>query len=125
MDTLSQQLAQEAQRAEESQSLEDMVPVQYHDFRDVFSNIRKCWVGAIRALRGLGGPKAPRGLRAQGDKLSWYNLVSPPLSTSAHLCPPPPTSVVDREMCSAMHYQPKQPKTLLVVNQGGAGYETE
>ena len=24
-----------------------------------------------------------------------------------------------------MHYQPKQPKTLLVLNQGGAGYETE
>src|SRR5260221_428511 len=30
--------------------------------------IRKCWVRANRALRGLGGPKAPRGLRAQGDK---------------------------------------------------------
>ena|SRR5260370_1447898 len=27
---------------------------------------------------------------------------------------------VDRETCSAMHYQPKQPKTLLVLNQGGA-----
>src|SRR5260370_33672022 len=33
--------------------------------------------------------------------------------------------IVDREMCSAMHYQPKQPKTLLVLNQGGARYETE
>src|SRR5260370_15180334 len=31
---------------------------------------------------------------------------------------------VDRETCSAMHYQPKQPKTLLVLNRGGAG-ETE
>ncbi len=31
-------------------------------------SIRKCWVRANRALRGLGGPKAPRGLRAQGDK---------------------------------------------------------
>src|SRR6266436_2020749 len=31
---------------------------------------------------------------------------------------------VDGETCSAMHYQPKQPKTLLVLNQGGAG-ETE
>ena len=30
--------------------------------------IRKHWVRANRALRGLGGPKAPRGLRAQGDK---------------------------------------------------------
>ena len=36
MDTPSQQLAQEAQKAEESQPLEDMVPVQYHDFGDVF-----------------------------------------------------------------------------------------
>ncbi len=31
-------------------------------------HIRKCWVRANRALRALGGPKAPRGLRAQGDK---------------------------------------------------------
>src|SRR5258707_5187533 len=37
MDTPSQQLAQEAQKAEESQPLKGMVPVQYHDFRDVFS----------------------------------------------------------------------------------------
>src|SRR6266436_9682171 len=32
---------------------------------------------------------------------------------------------VDRETCSAVHYQPKQPKTLLVLNRGGVGYETE
>src|SRR5258708_15720564 len=32
---------------------------------------------------------------------------------------------VDGETCSAMHYQPKQPKTLPVLNRGGAGYETE
>jgi len=37
MDTPSQQLAQEAQKAEESQPLKDMVPVQYCDFGDVFS----------------------------------------------------------------------------------------
>src|SRR5258708_34870554 len=37
MDTPSQWLAQEAQKAEESQPLEDMVLVQYQDFRDVFS----------------------------------------------------------------------------------------
>src|SRR5260221_10539334 len=37
MDTPSQWLAQEAQKAEVSQPLEDMVPAQYHDFRDVFS----------------------------------------------------------------------------------------
>src|SRR5258708_27776172 len=36
-------------------------------------------------------------------------------------------SIVDGETCSAVHYQPKrpkQPKTLPVLNQGGAG-ETE
>ena len=36
-DTSLQQLAQEAQKAEGSQPLEDMVPAQYHNFRDVFS----------------------------------------------------------------------------------------
>src|SRR5258707_2685900 len=36
MDTPLQWLAQEAQKAEVSQPLEDMVPAQYHDFRDVF-----------------------------------------------------------------------------------------
>src|SRR6266436_1486900 len=36
-DTPLQRLAQEAQKAEVSQPLEDMVPAQYHDSRDVFS----------------------------------------------------------------------------------------
>src|SRR5258708_38421358 len=36
-DTPSQRLAQEVQKAEGSQPLEDMVLAQYHDFRDVFS----------------------------------------------------------------------------------------
>src|SRR5258707_4151548 len=37
MDTPSQWLAQGAQKAEVSQPLEDMVPAQYHNFRDIFS----------------------------------------------------------------------------------------
>src|SRR5260221_7889354 len=37
----------------------------------------------------------------------------------------PSMAGVDGETCSAVHYQPKQPKTLPVLNQGGAGYETE
>src|SRR5258707_379363 len=37
MDTPSQQLAQEVQKAEESQPPKNMVPAQYHDFRDAFS----------------------------------------------------------------------------------------
>src|SRR5258707_7964369 len=59
MDTPSQQLAQEAQKAEESQPLEDMVPVQYHDFRDVFSKEafdelppQKAWDHAIDLTPG-------------------------------------------------------------------------
>ena len=35
--TPSQQLAQEGQKAEESQPFEDMVPKPYHNFSDVFS----------------------------------------------------------------------------------------
>src|SRR5258707_3999564 len=38
MDTPSQWLAQEVQKAEGSWPLEDMVPTQYHAFRDGFSN---------------------------------------------------------------------------------------
>src|SRR5260370_4208609 len=37
MDTPSQRLAQEAQKDKGSRPLKDMVPAQYHDFRDVFS----------------------------------------------------------------------------------------
>src|SRR6266436_3622911 len=37
MDTPSQWLAQEVQKAEVSRPLKDMVPAQYHDFRDIFS----------------------------------------------------------------------------------------
>src|SRR6266481_5837220 len=37
MDTPSQRLAQEVQKAEESQLPKNMVPAQYHNFRDVFS----------------------------------------------------------------------------------------
>ncbi len=59
MNTPSQWLAQEAQKAEESQPLEDMVPVQYHDFRDVFSKEAfdelppwKAWDHAIHLTPG-------------------------------------------------------------------------
>ena len=42
MDTPLQWLAQEAQKAEESQPLEDMVPVQYCNFRDVVDAMDPC-----------------------------------------------------------------------------------
>src|SRR5258705_13291011 len=58
-DPPSQQLAQEAQKAEGSQPLEDMVPAQYHDFRDVFSKEafdklppQKAWDHAIDLTPG-------------------------------------------------------------------------
>src|SRR6266436_4591290 len=58
-DTSLQQLAQEAQKAEGSQPLEDMVPAQYHNFRDVFSKEafdklppQKAWDHAIDLTPG-------------------------------------------------------------------------
>src|SRR5260221_10803095 len=58
-DTPSQRLAQEAQKAEGSQPLEDMVLAQYHNFRDVFSKEafdelppQKAWDHAIDLTPG-------------------------------------------------------------------------
>src|SRR5258708_14011449 len=63
MDTPLQQLAQEAQKAEGSQPLEDMVPAQYHNFRDVFSKeafdklpLQKAWDHAIDLTPGTEFP---------------------------------------------------------------------
>ncbi len=59
MDTPSQWLAQEVQKAEGSQPPENMVPAQYHDFRDVFSKEafdklppQKAWDHAIDLTPG-------------------------------------------------------------------------
>src|SRR5258707_4043123 len=59
MDTPSQQLAQEVQKAEESQLPKNMVPAQYHNFRDVFSKeafdklpLQKAWDHAIDLTPG-------------------------------------------------------------------------
>src|SRR5258708_36714514 len=64
MDTPSQQLAQEAQKAEESQPPKNMVPAQYHDFRDVFSKEafdelppQKAWDHAIDLTPGTELPR--------------------------------------------------------------------
>src|SRR6266436_2312281 len=67
-----QRLAEEAQAQQACPSRSTVLEC-YKDFADVFSeeaftHIRKCWVRGNRALRGLGGLKAPRGLRAQRDK---------------------------------------------------------
>src|SRR5258708_3832570 len=59
MDTPSQRLGEEAQKAEESQPLEDMVVAQYHNFRDIFSKEafdelppQKAWDHAIDLTPG-------------------------------------------------------------------------
>src|SRR5258707_503299 len=58
-DTPSQQLAQEAQKAEESWPPKNMVLAQYHNFRDVFSKeafdelpLQKAWDHAIDLTPG-------------------------------------------------------------------------
>src|SRR5258707_9158322 len=79
MDTPSQQLAQETQKAEESQPLEDMVPVQYRNFGDVFSKEAfdklppwKAWDHAIDLTPGAELPHSQTFLlfcRGQGECL--------------------------------------------------------
>ena len=56
------------------------------------------------------------------DHKEWTDRQWP--SFHCHVQHIPMHHVVDRETCSAVHYEPKQPKTLLVLNRGGAG-ETE
>src|SRR6266481_1662133 len=86
--TPSQQLAQEAQKAEVSQPLEDMVPAQYHDFRDVFSKEAfdelppwKAWDHAIDLSPGTELPHSwtfPLSPAEQKelDDFLWENLVN-------------------------------------------------
>src|SRR5258705_6571543 len=88
MDTPSQQLAQEVQKAEESQPLENMVPAPYHDFRDVFSKEafdelppQKAWDHAIDLTPGTElpcswtFPLSPAEQKELDDFL-WENLVN-------------------------------------------------
>src|SRR5258708_29572850 len=87
-DTPSQQLAQEAQKAAVSQPLEDMVPAQYHDFRDVFSKEafdelppQKLWDHAIDLSPGTElpcsqtFPPSPAEQKELDDFL-WENLAN-------------------------------------------------
>src|SRR5258706_4083105 len=93
MDTPSQQLAQEVQKAEESQPLEDMVPAQYHDFRDVFSKEAfdelppwKAWDHTIDLTPGTELPHSQMfplspAEQKELDDFLWENLVN------GHICP--------------------------------------
>ncbi len=88
MDTPLQWLAQEAQKAEESQPLENMVPAQYHDFRDVFSKEafdelppQKAWDHAIDLTPGTELPCSwtfPLSPAEQKelDNFLWENLAN-------------------------------------------------
>src|SRR5260221_9921865 len=86
--TPSQWLAQEVQKAEESQPLEDMVPAQYHNFRDVFSKEafdklppQKAWDHAINLTPGTElpcsqtFPLSPAEQKELDDFL-WENLAN-------------------------------------------------
>src|SRR5258708_30075135 len=87
-DPPSQQLAQEAQKAEESRPLKDMVLAQYHNFRDVFSKeafdkppLQKAWDHAIDLTPGTElpcswmFPLSPAEQKELDDFL-WENLVN-------------------------------------------------
>src|SRR6266436_2033611 len=87
-DTPSQQLAQEVQKAEESQPLENMVLAQYHDFRDVFSKEafdklppQKVWDHAIDLTPGTELPHSQTfplspAEQKELDDFLWENLAN-------------------------------------------------
>src|SRR5258707_1737470 len=87
-DTPSQWLAQEVQKAEGSQPLEDMVLAQYHDFRDVFSKeafdelpLQKAWDHAIDLTPGTELPHSQTfplspAEQKELDDFLWENLVN-------------------------------------------------
>src|SRR5260370_2438874 len=88
MDTPSQQLAQAVQKAEESQPPKNMVPAQYHDFRDVFSKEafdelppQKAWDHTIDLTPGTELPCSQMFPlspveKKQLDEFLWENLVN-------------------------------------------------
>src|SRR5258705_12116778 len=88
MDTPSQWLAQEVQKAEVSQPLKDMVLAQYHDFRDVFSKEAfdelppwKAWDHAIDLSPGTELPHSQTfplspAEQKELDDFLWENLAN-------------------------------------------------
>src|SRR5260370_33639116 len=88
MDTPSQWLAQEAQKAEGSQPLKDMALAQYHDFRDVFSkeafDERPPWKACDHAIDLTPGTELPHSQtfplspaeQKELDDFLWENLAN-------------------------------------------------
>ncbi len=92
-DTPSQQLAQEAQKAEESQPLEDMVLVQYCNFRDVFSKEAfdelppwKTWDHAIDLTPGAELPHSQTFSLSPAEQKELNNFLHENLM-NGHICP--------------------------------------
>ena len=92
MDTPLLHLAQEVQKAEESQPPKNMVPAQYHDFRDAFSKeafdelpLWKAWDHAIDLTPGTELPCSWTFLspaeQKELDYFLWENLAN------GHICP--------------------------------------
>src|SRR5258708_7060169 len=84
-------------------------------------------VGELHSLKNMmSGSKSPQFMEKAAFHLSpsWSQTLLKPQQRSRvvnhsalrNLVSMSETSSVDGEMCSAMHYQPKQPKTLLVLN---------
>src|SRR5258707_9838444 len=93
MDTPSQQLAQEAQKAEESQPLKDMVLVQYCDFGDVFSKEAfnelppwKAWDHAIDLTPGAELPCSWMFPLSPAEQKELNDFLHKNL-TNGHICP--------------------------------------
>src|SRR5258708_23429819 len=93
MDTPSQQLAHEAQKAEESQPLEDMVLVQYCNFRDVFSKEAfdelppwKTWDHAIDLTPGAELPHSQTFSLSPAEQKELNNFLHENLM-NGHICP--------------------------------------
>src|SRR5258705_5843532 len=93
MNTPSQQLAQEAQKAEESRPLEDMVLAQYHNFRDVFLKEafdklppQKAWDHAINLTPGAELPPSQMFPLSPAEQKEFNDFLCKNL-TNGCICP--------------------------------------
>ena len=93
MDTPLQRLAQEVQKAEEGRPLEDMVPVQYHDFRDVFSKEAfdelppwKAWDHTIDLTPGAELPRSQMFPLSPAEQKELDDFLCENLA-NGHICP--------------------------------------
>src|SRR5260370_12687908 len=93
MDPPSQWLAQGVQKAEGSQPLEDMVPAQYQDFRDVFSKeafdklpLQKAWDHTIDLTPGTELPHSQTFPLSPAKQKELDDFLQQNLA-NGHICP--------------------------------------